>query len=32
MVTADGRRLKALEGTRYASLASSLKPVENLMQ
>ncbi len=32
MITADGRLLKVLEGTRYASLASSLKLVENLMQ
>jgi len=32
MVTADGKLLKALEGTRYASLASSLERVENLMQ
>lgn len=32
VVTADGKLLKKLEGTRYASLASSLERVENLLR
>lgn len=32
VVTADGKLLKTLEGSRYASLASSLGWVENLFQ
>jgi predicted nucleic acid-binding protein len=31
IVTADGRLLRALEGTRYASLASSLEQVGSLL-
>lgn len=31
MVTADGKLLRRLEGTRYAPLASSLKRAENLL-
>lgn len=32
MVTADGKLLKTLEGSRYASLASSLKRAGNLLR
>jgi predicted nucleic acid-binding protein len=32
MVTADGRLLRALEGTRYASLASSLEKISSLLR
>lgn len=32
MVTADGRLLKTLEGTRYASLALSLGQIDHLLR
>lgn len=32
MITADGKLLKALKGTEYASLAHSLREVRNLLK